>query len=333
MSGAPGHRAEEPGKFCAAGAAARPRPPRVAAGRPFPLCRSRRPSGARCYGTRPSPRGEQGEAASGWPCGGGGGARSPRSAGVLLLRPAVTAPAPLPACSPCLPPPACRRGRCRGKARAAAALSLPEPAAASPEKPHVLRAPRRPAALRAVRAADTSHLPTGKRPGGCACGGGLPFAPKLEPACSRHPSRGAEGPGRAGAVRGGADGATRPCPVGRGAGSERGRVGGFFSFYPPAPQPEMEFQAPHRSGLGVPAAAALRAAATHTHTPTLFCLRARLRNTLRAAIACPAGRQPGMARPRRAAAPGLRPPPLHLSPPPGEFPPFCLYFHRSWGFP
>lgn len=107
----------------------------------------------RCYGTRPSPRGEQRAAASGCPRGGGGGgARRPRSAGVL--RAAVTAP-----------PPACPRpslaadGDGRGEPP-----PEPDPAAASPERPHVLLpAPRSPAALPAVRAADAPLLPAGKR--------------------------------------------------------------------------------------------------------------------------------------------------------------------------
>ena len=60
--------------------------------------------------------------------------------------------------------------------------SLPEPAAASPEKPHVLRAPRSPAARCAVRAADTSHLPTGKRRGrGVRVAGVSPSPPNFSP--------------------------------------------------------------------------------------------------------------------------------------------------------
>lgn len=120
-----------PAKFLVAAALPRPQP--------------------RCYGTRPSPRGEQRAAASGCPRGGGGGARSPRSAGVLL-RAAVTAPP-----SACLRPSLAADGDGREE-------PPPEPAAASPERPHVLLpAPRSPAALPAVRAADAPLLPAGKR--------------------------------------------------------------------------------------------------------------------------------------------------------------------------
>lgn len=112
------------GKVLRRGAAGRPRPP----GR---LLGGRSPSAApaeRCYGTRPSPRGEQGEAASGCPCaGGGGGARSPRAAGVLL-RPAVTAPAPLlPARHACPRPHLAEHGAGEGRGEPPPCHSLSQP--------------------------------------------------------------------------------------------------------------------------------------------------------------------------------------------------------------
>lgn len=206
-------------------------------------------------------------------------------------------PGPAPACSPCLPPPASRRARCRGRARGAAALSLPEPAAASPEKPRVWRARRSSAACRAggLRAPRTSPQVSGEESGG-ESGRGLPPAPELQPARSRHLFSGAEGLRLARSCRRWLWGhrETRPCPGRRGAGSERhGWVG--FSL------PEMDFLPPERSGL---ACRRLPLSAQLLHT--LFCLRL-VRNTL--VLPSPA---PPVGIPARpcppGAAPRLRPP-------------------------
>lgn len=252
-----------------------------------------------------------------------GGARSPRSAGVLLRR-AVTAPAPLPACSPCLPPPASRRGRCRGRARGAAALSLPEPAAASPEKPHVLRAPRSPAARCAVRAADASHLPTGKRRAG---GGGRvrvwrgsPLRPQTStrPQPLSLPGSGGAGPGPfllvAAAAAGGRGGGRGDAPLPSAA---RGRVGAGTGRWVFRCQ-KWTFRFP--SGAGWRAGG--RRAPCSCYTPSFVC--ARVRNTSRAAIACPAGREPCPALPCPAERlpPGFAP---LAAPSPASFP-FAFIF-------
>lgn len=294
------------------GAATRPRPP----GR---LLGGRSPAAApaeRCYGTRPSPRGEQGEAASGWPCAGGGGARSPRAAGVLL-RPAVTAPAPLlPARHACPRPPLAEHGAGEGRGEPPChSLSQPPPHRRSPVSDGHGAAPllSAPGGLRAPR---TSPQVSDEASGGESARA-LPLAPELQPARSRHLSSGVQGLRPARSCRrclGARGDAPLPSAVrGRGSGTG-GWFGGFF---------------PARNGLsasrteraGVPAAAALRAAATH---PLLSELGPKY---FSAAVACPAGRDPGSALPRRGlprAEPPMPLPSRRVAPLP--------FFSRELGF-
>lgn len=124
---------------------------------------------------------------------------------------------------------------------------------------------------------------------------GSALVPELQPARRRPLSSGVEGLRSARSCRRclGAQG-DAPLPSAARGREGAARVGGFF---------------PARNGLsasrteraGVPAAAALRAAATH---PLLSALGPKY---FSAAVACPGGRDPGSALPRRGLSPGCTP--------------------------
>lgn len=311
----PGHPAEEPGKFCAA----EPPPAHaplggcLAAVPPRRLPRSAAMAPARRRGAsrgRPPPAGRALAAA--------GGRAAPGRRASSSGRQWPPRPRSLPARHACLRPPLAEHGAGEGRGEPPPCHSLSQlpPHRRSPVSDGHGAAPQL-AAPGGLRAPRTSR-PTGKRRGEWGwVWSGSALSPELQPARRRHLSSGVEGLRSARSCRL-CLGARGDAPLPSAARGREGAagVGGFF---------------PARNGLsasrteqaGVPAAAALRAAATH---PLLSALGPKY---FSAAVACPAGRDPGSALLHRGLPPGCAP---RAAPDPASCPPLPL-FSQELGFP